>query len=163
MCTHTHLHSCRTFLSAAESEEMERDPNLDRSYSCSCCWIIYTIYAIVMSGCLWRKFILDWAGSLSRQVSAPVCESVSLCICLRVHMCVWRQELPTPPIPRCADTEDGRQVITLATSPWQPDCRYGRQLRHTRAGAGWQGVPLGMAAWRDKVCVSVCVPLWTFY
>lgn len=44
-----------------------------------------------------------------------------LCVCV----CTCWQELPTPlTLLRCsADTEGGRQVITLVTSPWQLYCR----------------------------------------
>lgn len=93
---HTHAHSCRMILSVAESWEMERNPHLDGSYSCSCRWIIYAIYAIVMSGCLWKKFILDWAGSLSRhRKSDSICvyESVSICVCC---VCVMARVANSP-------------------------------------------------------------------
>lgn len=90
-CAHTHAHSCKKLLSVAESREMERDPHLDGSYSCSCCWIIYAIYAIVMSGCLWKKFILDWAGSLSgHRKSESLCVflsvSFAMCVCIGVYV-----------------------------------------------------------------------------
>lgn len=149
MLMHT---GARTLLSFAESEEMERDSYLDGSYSCSCCWIIYVIYAIVMSGCLWKKFILDWVGILSKHRKPD-----SICVC--VYM-----------LARVANTLDTVAVlcwhwgwasgnhpgdITLATV-----LSLGETVEAHPCRCGMTGCPLrtgSLERWSVRVCLCISV------
>lgn len=129
-CTHVHMH---TYTYAGRSCQLQKV----KQWRGILIWM-GVIHAHVVE--LFMLFMLLWClavferslfwielaacqgtGSLTLFVCVRVCLSVSV----HVHVCMWWQDLPTPltPFLCCADTEGGRQVITLATSPWQLDCR----------------------------------------
>lgn len=156
MCTCVRAHTCTSMQEAAVGGR-NRERSSFRGELFMLMLLNYWCYLCFCDVCLSLKAYceLSWQPVNTQQVWIYQCSACVFTVSVGLR---WQQS-PAALMPSlcCTDTEAGCQVIALATSFWQLDCRQGRQFRHTPVGAGWQGVPWRRAACRDKDCACVYV------